>query len=459
MQKKCDICGGLATLAERVVENGNSVEYAYCQVCYDRAIKNGVLPRDEAKAKAARRGRECSVCGYSAEEFEASFLFGCPDCYRTMPQLAASAVQRAQSGNIAKIVPIKTNPKQKSGFKSADDCSIEDLVRDNVISSRIRLARNINGLEFTHRIKRADKRIAEVVKGAARAAQGVFDASVHTMASLSDLQKKLLLERHLISLPLANNVANGAVVLERGARPQMSIMIGEEDAVREQCVTGGHSLAIAYGRIKKYDDNLAREFEFAVDSRLGYLTACPTNVGTGMRASEMLFLPALRRTGAIDDALKTFKEAYGLTVRGYFGEGSGAAYDTYQISNTRTLGVTEQETLNLIEQAVLKLCYCERVALERLVRDEDASLFNSIGRSYGVLTGAYSLTAPELMKLIADVKLGVILGVLPIKSTAVLNRIIEECTSSLDIINEDISASARDKTRADIARRILSEER
>lgn len=461
MRKTCDICGGEATRAERIVENGAVHEYAYCEACYNRALKSGIPPYEEAKKKIARRGKECPECGYTAEEFEKTLLFGCPACYDNMREVAAQAVLRTQGKFQRTFVPefkfANTDNASADGFKSADECDVCDLVRDNVVSSRIRLARNVNGFEFPRRLNSADMRTVAVINGAERAAKCVFECSVHTMSKLSDVQKKMLLERHFISLPLANNLLNGAVIIERGDRPQMSIMIGEEDHIREQCVIDGHALSAAYLRIKSYDNRLAKELDIAYDAQFGYITACPTNVGTGMRASEMLFLPALRRAGAIDDALKTFKDCYGLTVRGYFGEGSESAYDMYQISNSRTYGVSEEETVRQVEQAVIRMCYCERVALEKLVREHKNSLIDGIFRSYAVLTNAYTLTAQELMKLLVDVKIGVILGILPVKSTRLLNTVIEQCSSSLEIITAGISADERNKTRANIVRRILSE--
>lgn len=461
MQKICDICGrSAATRADRIVENGKSYEYAYCEACYNRALKNGILPHIEAAAALARKGRECPECGCSAEEFEKSLLLGCPDCYVNMRGVAEKVTARVQgAGTPSKPVFKFENPKEVNGdgFKSADECSIEELTRDNAVSSRIRLARNVRGIRFNVRTDEDSVLFAEVVKGAKKVADGVFDARLALMSRLSDAQKKVLLERHFISLPLANNESCGAVIIERGERPEMSIMLGEEDHIREQCVVGGHALKRAYSRIKEYDTKLCRELNIACDKEFGYLTACPTNVGTGMRASEMLFLPALRRAGAIDDALKTFKDAYGLTVRGYFGEGSESAYDMYQISNSRTFGVSEQDTLEQVEQAVVRMCYCERVALEKLVREQKTQLIDGIFRSYSVLTGAYSLTAQELMRLLADVKIGVILGVLPIKNIQVPNAIIEQCSSSLEIINGNISVDARNRARAQVVRSILAE--
>ncbi len=299
-------------------------------------------------------------------------------------------------------------------MKTSSQCTVSELVDGNVVSSRIRLARNVEGLPFPNKITRASEALLDVVRGAARAADGIFDGDVYFMSRLDKAQKQLFVERHLISLPLANNDATGAVILERDTHC-MSIMLNEEDHVREQCVLDGFSLKEAYARLDRYDDALLKELPIAYDKQLGFLTACPTNLGTGMRASAMLFLPCLRRAGAIEDALATFKNEYGLTVRGIYGEGSEAFCDMYQISNSRTLGVSEMSIIETVEKAVVQMCYCERVALEKLVKEQSTRLFDGILRSYGLLMSAYSLSSQELMRLIVDVKLGVILDILPKK--------------------------------------------
>lgn len=463
MQRLCDICQCReATLSDRVVENGEAREYVYCETCYQSALKSGRQPHDEACKSIARRGLECRSCGCTAESFESSMLFGCPDCYREMRAVAQNAVLHTQGHYTAADVSsfdgrVAKTSSSEEGFKCADECTVDDLVKDNVVSSRVRLARNVEGLRFPRNMRDDNRAVAKIIDGATRAAKGVFEARAMTIADLSDLTKKALVELHYISLPLANNTANGAIIVERGDDPQMSVMINEEDHLREQCVVDGHRLDKAYQRLHRYDMQLMRELPVAYDKQFGFLTACPTNVGTGMRASEMLFLPALRRAGAIDDALKTFKNYYGLTVRGYFGEGSEAAYDMYQISNSRTFGVDERNTVEQVRQAVARMCYCERIALEKLVREQKTKLIDGIFRSYGVLISAYSLTSTELMKLLVDVKIGVILGVLPVKSMTVLNKTIEKCASSFDVINDRSSDDERNKARARIVRAMLTE--
>ena len=476
----CDICGVReATLFESVVVDNNPVEYAYCQSCYERALKSGKSPHEEADFRLSRRTKECKYCGYTVEDFQKSFLFGCPNCYSQMRKIALEGASKAQGvnaellhahapqNNVRTVMELKSEEGERLEhisknelLKPAKDCTINELVKNNVVSSRIRLARNVTGLEFPRNIKVTDERVVDLINGAYAAANGVFEARLLPMNKLGKEQKKALIERHLISLALANNTKNGAVIVEGDKKFGISVMINEEDHIREQCVEEGFNLKGAYERLRVYDERLLRTLPVAYDAQLGFLTACPTNLGTGMRASCMLFLPALKRAGAIEDALKTFKSEFGLTVRGVYGEGSDAAYDMYQISNSRTLGVGEGEIISHVEQAVARMCYCERVALEKLVKERQTELLDGISRSYAVLKGAYALTAQELMKLLVDVKIGIILGILPIKSTTVTDEMIWACSSSsLKIITNGSSDEDRDKTRAKIVRELLSEEK
>ena len=345
-------------------------------------------------------------------------------------------------------------------MKEARLCTPAELTQNNVVSSRIRLARNVRGLAFPRSGKRADEKLLDVIKGAALAAEGLFDFEICLMSRLTKLQKTAFVERHIISLPLANNTATGAVIVERGTQ-SMSIMLNEEDHIREQCVVNGYDLKGAYARLNEYDNRLIKNLPIAYDRQLGFITACPTNLGTGMRASAMLFLPALKRAGAIEDALSTFKKEYGLTVRGVYGEGSDAFCDMYQISNSRTLGLDEKTIISQVEHAVEAMCYCERAAMEKLVLEKRAQLLDGIMRSYAVLRSAYSISSGELAKLIVDVKMGVILDILPIKyTTAKLDELTVLCSpSSIQIFTGNCSAAERDIRRAQMVRRILSEDK
>ncbi len=471
MQKMCDVCRKrVATLFDGIVRDGVRHEYAYCEECYNRILKCGGVPNIVAQSRIDMIGKECDTCGRNINDFESSLLFGCSDCYTLMRDYAretAIKLQGIQQFNLRHLYTpcdVFEEPKKavaNGKFKSADECSIDELTAHNVVSSRIRFARNIRGLNFPKYIDKVDVRAVELINGVKRAVDKITPTSLVTMRSLSKEKKMALVERHLISLPLANNTSCGAVVLEGGKKfGGVSIMINEEDHIREQYILDGYNLDGVYKNIKQFDDAIISELDIAYDNEFGFLTACPTNLGTGMRASVMIFLPALKRAGAIDDALKTFKDEFGITVRGVFGEGSDAEYDMYQISNSRTLCISEREIIEQVKGAVVRMCYLERVALERLVRERSTELFDRIARSYGLLSSAYTLTSKELNELLIDVKLGVILGLLPIKNMDKLNEMIWACTkSSLSIITGGNDVSARDIARAKIVRDILAEER
>lgn len=519
MQKICDICGEkCAELFDRTIINNQEVCYGYCNDCYQSAVRAGKVPSEVAHARAQRRGLECPKCKHTVEEYKRTMLLGCADCYVNMRDVALDGALSMQSifpndFNLKHTYPNRQNqpvsimasgevestqkynsderflnyddseraPKyenceygKKRGdddripksdvrdhtLKSADKCTLRELVECNVMSSRIRFARNIRGLQFPKYIQLTDNRVVDLINGCQKASVGVFDGRVLLMSKLSKAEKCALIERHIISLPLANNTQNGAVIAEgSGTFGGMSVMVNEEDHIREQCINVGFDLVGAYKRICEYDEALLKILPIAYDEQFGFLTACPSNLGTGMRASVMLFLPALKRAGAIGDALKTFKNSFGLTIRGVFGEGSDAVYDMYQISNSKTLCVSEKETIEQLEQAVVRMCYCERVALEKLVREQNTQLLDRISRSYGVLKSAYSITAQELSSLLVDVKIGVILGILPIKTTRPLDEMIWACTpSSLQIITGGNDVEECNKTRAKIVRKILAEE-
>lgn len=330
-----------------------------------------------------------------------------------------------------------------------------ELTKFNVVSSRVRLARNIEGMSFP-RAGRAEGRenLTVLYRGADAAARGLFDYNFFFMKDLAAVHKLAMVERHLISPALQLNDASGAVILEKSEH--MSVMLNEEDRVRIQCVCDGFSLRTAYRRAARYDDRLSRELPIAYDEKLGYLTACPTNLGTGMRASAMLFLPALKLAGAIETALSRFVKDYGLTVRGVYGEGSSAEGDMYQLSNTRTLGVNEENILDAVERAACEMCAHERRALDKLASEKGAELYDKVCRSYGVLTNAYMLSSSELMKLISDVKLGVILGIVPVKDTKPLDKLLVLCSAAnLSMAIGERRPEERDVARAELVRQIL----
>lgn len=475
----------LATLTDKTVLNNGIIEYSFCEECYREILKSGHSAFEVMQEILARKGKECGVCGYTSADFRQSFMFGCPDCYREMREMAFNAAENSQQAvyHVGKTPFL--NAKSVKNDCSANNSAAEntlsqaaekvgipydeayEFTKNNIMSSRIRLARNIEGLAFPFSGDKifpvtdfsGSEKLVELVTGATAAAKKLFDCNLYLMSELSKAQKTALVERHVISLPLANNERTGAVIIERGAE-NISVMLNEEDHIREQCVFEGFSLGKAYNKLDAYDDALIGALPVAYDDRLGFLTACPTNLGTGMRASVMLFLPALKLAGAIDDALSRFKKELGLTIRGVYGEGSEALGDMYQLSNARTLGVDEREIIDYVAEAALKMCAFERRACEKLAAEQGDKLLDKVMRSYGVLKSAYSLSSGELMELISDVKLGIILKVVPLKDTKSLDKLVQLCSAaSLSLKVGEHSPRERDAIRATLVRNILKEDK
>lgn len=269
-----------------------------------------------------------------------------------------------------------------------------------VISSRVRLARNVEGLPFPHKLR---------YEGASLIAKQVYDLlaptgsyNLYRVAAGSQLDLDVLKEKHLISDDLLHT-DNGAAIINDAEN--ISVMINEEDHIREQCILRGLNLESAYEQINAVDDTIGGKVKFAFDERLGYLTCCPTNVGTGMRASVMLFLPALALTDSIENCVSAVSRL-NMTVRGVYGEGSKSDGFIYQVSNCKTLGVTESEIISSVTKCINSLVESELMARDRLFHAGSAEIRDRVCRAWGVLTNAYSLSTDEFMSLMAYVKLG-----------------------------------------------------
>ena len=278
------------------------------------------------------------------------------------------------------------------------------------VSSRIRLARNFKDYPFPSRLLRdphAEEQASEMIRLLAGELTSMEEFRLYRMDEVSDEEAGLLQERYLISRDLINHRGISAVLVSEDE--SISVMINEEDHVREQYFMKGLDLARAYERISGIDDIISDSIPFAYDEDLGYLTACPTNLGTGLRASVMLFLPALSRRGRLKRVLPILTRL-GLTVRGVFGEGSGAEGDLFQISNEVTLGLSETEILDVVGQAVVKLVDMELSERIRMKVEEGLALEDAVFRAYGILTHCRLLDEREFTKRISDLKLGVALG-------------------------------------------------
>lgn len=293
-----------------------------------------------------------------------------------------------------------------------------DLFNGNIIMTRVRLARNFRDLPFHIENESAAR---EVVKSVNRALVKVDTFNLYFVKNLDDLTLEAMKERHLISKNLIENRENGAALIN--ADESVSIMINEEDVIREQCFMKGLRLAEAYKRLDGIDDELAKNMDVAFDEELGYLTACPTNLGTGMRASVLLFLPALTESGKIAELVADAEES-GLTVRGLYGEGSKAEGAMYQISNEVTLGISEYDIIKSVEEAVLSICRAERQMEESLYVKKELWTMDRAKKSFGVLTNAVMLSYKEFLARIADVKLGAILGMINITDVEAIDDLI-----------------------------------
>jgi protein arginine kinase len=283
---------------------------------------------------------------------------------------------------------------------------------DVVVSTRIRLARNLAHFPFTSRATPAQKAETEIK---VRDAISKADLAPHApeyvnVAGLPALDRLFLVERQLISRELAN-VLEGPRGVAFDSRESVSIMVNEEDHLRLQVMRSGLALDEAWGEIDKVDDAIEGRLTYAFHEHFGYLTACPTNVGTGMRASVMLHLPALGITKQIEKVFKALQKI-NLVVRGLYGEGSRASGDLYQISNQVTLGRSEQRVLTEIREVITMILQYERQARQVLVRERKQDEQNRIARAIGTLSSATMITSEETMELLSAVRLGVHLNLL-----------------------------------------------
>jgi len=278
-----------------------------------------------------------------------------------------------------------------------------------VISSRIRLARNLSGLPFLTRCSRTQRqaieaRIRDTILGVAVAPQTFYV----DLEAAPEIDRQLLVERHLISRPHAG--AEGARGVAVGENETVSIMVNEEDHLRLQVLRSGLQLEEAWEQINRIDDLLESKLDYAFHARFGFLTACPTNVGTGIRVSVMLHLPALKLTGEIEKVFRAAKELR-LAVRGLYGEGTEATGDFYQISNQTTLGKTEEEIISDFRGLVIpKIIDYERHARRTLLDDRTIALDDKVSRALGLLRTARLIASEETLLLLSHVRMGVNLG-------------------------------------------------
>jgi protein arginine kinase len=336
---------------------------------------------------------------------------------------------------------------------------------DIVISSRVRLARNLTDFPFIARATESDREQIEQILHArieALQAAGKLPPSqpsgeLHyvNVSKLTDIDRQFLVERQLISRELADAEGARAVVIDGGER--FSVMVNEEDHLRIQVMHSGLDLESAWREINEIDDLLEEQINYAYNDRLGYLTACPTNVGTGIRVSVMLHLPALVITRQIDKVFRSLQKI-NLAVRGLYGEGSQAMGDFYQISNQVTLGMPEEELLKKVADVVPVLLEYERQARDFLIRESQETLHDRVSRAFGILRTAQTISSEETLHLLSSVRMGVNLGLIGDVGIPTVNKLFVHTQPAhlQKLAGMELDQSDRNIERASYLRRHLN---
>ncbi|MBA9087303.1 protein arginine kinase [Fontibacillus solani] len=332
--------------------------------------------------------------------------------------------------------------------------SREGKESDIVISTRVRIARNLMHQPFpmlatNQQSEDVLNQLREVLNDERMTAYGKLYPIL--LNDIEDLDKRVLVEKHLISPNLAGESRSGAVFISEDE--SLSIMVNEEDHLRIQCLYPGFQIQDAWERATAIDDVFEDHVDYAFDAHRGFLTSCPTNVGTGLRASVMMHLPALVITQQINRILSAVTQV-GLTVRGIYGEGSEAMGNLFQISNQITLGQSETEIIENLYGVVLQIIEHEKTAREKLLSDSRLHMVDRVMRSYGTLSYAAIMDSKEAAQRLSDVRLGVDLGLIDTLSPQVLNElnVLTQPGFLQKIYGENLSAGERDMYRAKLIR-------
>lgn len=331
---------------------------------------------------------------------------------------------------------------------------------DVAVSSRVRLARALAHFPFPHRLTR--EKAEEVIHAVALAIRQ--DAVVRKagrlelvrLTELSPGERQILVEKHLVSPDLIRDGEKRAVVLSEDET--ISIMVNEEDHLRIQCLLPGLQLEQAWRLADTVDTALQTVLEFAASDKLGFLTACPTNVGTGLRASVMLHLPALVMAQQIKDALTAIAKL-GLVVRGLYGEGTEAKANFFQVSNQITLGQREDEIIDNLVSVTRRIIAQERTTRQALYRERREMLEDRVCRAYGALRHARVISSEEALRLLSDVRLGIDLGVIQGVPRRLVTELIVMTRPAflVKLAGRDLPPFPRDVYRAQLIREKLKE--
>jgi protein arginine kinase len=318
-----------------------------------------------------------------------------------------------------------------------------------VLSTRIRLARNLVGSPFPGHADAVQRmEVLAECEREIRALPQMQNGGFFDVSSLSELEKQVLVERHLISRELCEQVAGSGVFINKDQT--CSVMVNEEDHLRIQFLKTGFNLKSVWKSINAFDAELEKKIDVAFSPEFGYLTACPTNLGTGLRASVMMHLPGLVITEQMERVIRAVNQL-GITVRGLFGEGSDTTGHVFQISNQQTLGESEEEILDRLANVLKTIIDHELNARFKCLEDNKAQLFDKIGRAYGTLKNVHVISSNEAMNLLSLIRLAVDFGMLPEKNRSDVDRLFIECQPGhvQYAAKAGVEPSARDIARAD----------
>ena len=324
-----------------------------------------------------------------------------------------------------------------------------------VMSSRVRLARNLKDATFPGWAKKPERiRVFDLIRPAVESLPEMKDAFSETMDNLSALDKQILVERHLISREHAAKSSGSGLVLNRDET--FCVMINEEDHLRMQALRPGLQLRQAWSAIDHLDSELEKKLDYAFNNDLGYMTACPTNLGTGIRVSAMLHLPGLVLAEQINPIIQSVNKL-GLAVRGLYGEGTEALGNIFQVSNQMTLGENEITIVERLDKVLSQIIEHEENARQTLLEKKPKVVYNHIGRAYGILANAHSISSKETMNLLSLMRLGVDMSLFPGTERALVDElfILTQPAHLQKQLSDKLSAEERDLIRADMLRERL----
>lgn len=323
---------------------------------------------------------------------------------------------------------------------------------DVALSSRVRLARNLGNIPFPNQASPADlARVAGKVEKAISQVPGLSGLEVMRLSDTSALDRQILAEKHLIS---PQHAQGGEMRLAIVARDEsVSVMVNEEDHIRIQTLLPGFQLSEAYQLADEIDDLFESRLDYAFDERIGYITACPTNVGTGLRVSIMVHLPALVATGQVKAVLSAVSNL-GVAVRGLYGEGSEASGNMFQLSNQVTIGRSEPELIENLGAVTMQVIEQERAIREKLITEMREQLEDRVQRAYGILCHARLMTSQEALKLLSDAKLGVELRLISGVDGETINElmVITQPAYLQKLAGQELDPTERDIRRAGLIR-------